>query len=245
MLKLHIPVTGFSGVDLIGQAGLEGQYDNALRGTPGIDEVSVDAAGQVTGTIKNTKPIAGDDLVTSINPQLQVATESALQTAVLGAQAAGNPGATSGAAVVMTTTGRIVAMASYPTYDPSVWSGGISSQQFQQLFGTGHGEPILERATQGQYFPGSTWKVTTTTAAVNAGYSLDGSYGCPGSITDVTARRARAILRHGLLQLRLRHLAEGQPSVRRGDEADLPYSGDAEDGTAVGLRQADRHRPAG
>jgi penicillin-binding protein 2 len=179
---LRIPVTGFSGVDLIGQAGLEGQYDSALRGKAGIDEVAVNAGGQVTGTIKNTKPVAGDDLVTSINPQLQEATESALQAAIMKAQAAGNPGATSGAAVVMTTTGRIVAMASYPTYDPSVWTNGISEKEYNRLFGTADGAPILERATQGEYPPGSTWKVTTLTAAIKDGYSLYSDYDCPGSI---------------------------------------------------------------
>jgi penicillin-binding protein 2 len=180
--KLHIPVTGFSGVDLIGQAGLEAQYDNALRGKPGVDEVSVDAAGLVTGTIRNTKPVAGDDLVTSLNPQLQQATENALQSAIIKAQAAGNPGATSGAAVVMTTTGRIVAMASYPTYNPSIWTGGVSEREFNRLFGMGDGAPILERATQGAYPPGSTWKVTTLTAAIKAGYPLNGQYDCPGSV---------------------------------------------------------------
>ncbi|MGO8958448.1 MAG: penicillin-binding protein 2 [Streptosporangiaceae bacterium] len=180
--KLKIPVTGFSGVDLVGQSGLELQYDNQLRGKAGVDEVSVNAGGLVTGTIKQTKPQAGDDLVTSINANLQIATENALRAAILKAQAEGNAGATSGAAVVMTTTGRVIAMASYPTYDPSVWSGGISEREFKRLFGTGDGEPILERATQGEYPPGSTWKVTTLTAGINAGDPLYGSYDCPGSV---------------------------------------------------------------
>ncbi len=180
--QLHVPVTGFAGDDLVGQSGLEAQYDKQLRGTTGIDEVAVNASGQVTSTIKDVKPQAGDDLVTSINGNVQLATESALQTAIEKTQAEGNTQATSGAAVVMTTTGRIVALASYPTYNPSIWTGGIRAQQFSQLFGTGNGEPILERATQGEYFPGSTWKVTTTTAAVNAGYSLDANYDCPASI---------------------------------------------------------------
>ncbi len=180
--QLHVPVTGFAGDDLVGQSGLEAQYDTQLRGTTGIDEVSVNATGQVMSTIRDVKPRPGDDLVTSINSSLQLATENALRDAILKTQAEGNARATTGAAVVMTTTGRIVAMASYPTYDPSVWSGGISERQFQQLFGTGQGEPILERATQGEYFPGSTWKVTTTTAAINAGYSLNGSYACPSSV---------------------------------------------------------------
>jgi penicillin-binding protein 2 len=180
--QLHVPVTGFSSDDLVGQAGLEAQYDKQLRGTTGLSEVAVNAAGQVTSTIKSVKPVAGDDLVTSINSKLQVATQNILANSVQQAEAA-NPGATSGAAVVMTTTGRVVAMASYPTYDPSVWTGGISQRQFRQLFGTGNGEPILERATQGEYPPGSTFKVTTLTAGVKFGDSLYGTYNCPAATT--------------------------------------------------------------
>jgi penicillin-binding protein 2 len=182
MENLKVPVTGFAADDLVGQSGLEAQYDKELRGTVGVDQVSVNAAGQVTSTIKNTKPQPGDDLVTSINSKLQVATEQILGNAVQSAQAA-NPDANSGAAVVMTTTGRIVAMASYPTYNPSVWSGGISQAEFKNLFGTGNGEPILERVTQGQYNPGSTFKVTTLAAGIKWGDSLYGSYNCPASLS--------------------------------------------------------------
>jgi penicillin-binding protein 2 len=70
-------------------------------------------------------------------------------------------------------------MASAPSYDPSVWNGGISQRQYRQLInGTA---PILNRVTQGQYAPGSTFKVTSTAAAVKAGYSLAGTYNCPAS----------------------------------------------------------------
>ncbi|HSR85727.1 MAG TPA: penicillin-binding protein 2 [Streptosporangiaceae bacterium] len=178
--RLRVPVTGFSGDDLVGQSGLEAQYDKQLRGTTGVAEVAVNAAGQVTSTIKNIKPVAGNNLVTSINSKLQIATQNILANAVQAAQAA-NPGATTGAAVVMTTTGHVLAMASYPSYDPSIWSGGISQRQFNHLFGTANGEPILERATQGQYAPGSTWKVTTLTAGIKFGDPLYGSYDCPGA----------------------------------------------------------------
>ncbi len=181
--QLHVPVTGFASADLVGQSGLEAAYDKQLRGTTGLDEVAVNAGGQVTSTIKDVKPKPGDNLVTSINGNLQLATENALRAAIQNAQSQGDPKADSGAAVVMTTTGRVVAMASYPTYNPGIWSGGITEQQYNQLFGTSQGEPILERATQGQYYPGSTWKVTTTTAAVNAGYSLSATYNCPSSVT--------------------------------------------------------------
>src|SRR5205814_7150487 len=67
----HLPVTGFSGVDLVGQAGLEEQYDSQIRGRAGTQVVSVNAAGDVTGTVKQTQPANGDDLVTSINAQIQ------------------------------------------------------------------------------------------------------------------------------------------------------------------------------
>ncbi len=176
----HQPVTGFTGDDLVGQSGLEAQYDKQLRGTTGVSEVGVNAAGQVTSTIKDTKPVAGDNLVTSINARLQEATQNILGNSVRQAQIA-NPGATSGAAVVMTTKGRILAMASYPTYNPDIWTGGISQKQFRRLFGTADGEPILERATQGEYPPGSTFKVTTLTAGIKFGDSLYGSYNCPAA----------------------------------------------------------------
>ncbi len=178
-----LPVTGFAGVDLAGQAGLEAEYDRQLRGVPGSRELAVDAAGQVTGTVASVPPRPGDYLVTSINSAVQVDAEQALAAAIRQGQAAGNPAHEGGAAVVMTTTGRVVAMASYPTYDPRVWDGGISQAEFRRLFGVAGGEPILNRATQGQYAPGSTWKVTSVAAAVAAGYPLHGSYNCPAAVT--------------------------------------------------------------
>jgi penicillin-binding protein 2 len=180
--KLGIPVTGFSGVDLVGQSGLEQQYDRQLRGRAGTDEVTVNAAGQVTGHMKQVSARPGDDLVTSISSKLQVDAQDALANAIHRTEAAGNTKATTGAAVVMTTTGRVVAMASYPTYNPTVWSGGISAHEFKRLFGSSDSEPVLNRATQGQYAPGSTWKVTSAAAAVAAGYPIDGTYDCPASV---------------------------------------------------------------
>ncbi len=178
----HLSVTGFSGVDLVGQAGLEAQYDSQLRGTPGNQVVYVNAAGDVTGEAGLTPPVSGDDLVTSLNAPLQADVQQALNGAIARSRAAGNA-ANQGAAIVMTTTGRVVAMASYPDYNPSVWVGGISQQEFNDLFGTKDGEPIINWATQGQYAPGSTWKITSTAAAVADGYSLNGLYNCPASVS--------------------------------------------------------------
>jgi penicillin-binding protein 2 len=182
MKKEGLPGTGFSGVDEVGQSGLEGEYDQQLHGTIGQETVRINAAGNVVGTVKTVQATSGDDLVTSINSTLQVDTENALANAIHKTQAEGNAGANSGAAVVMTTTGQIVAMASYPTYNPSVWNGGITQQQFNQIFGTGsNAGPVYNLAIQGEYSPGSTWKVTTTAAAVADGYSLNGLYNCPAS----------------------------------------------------------------
>ncbi len=178
----HLPVTGFSGVDLVGQAGLEAQYDSQLRGQAGTQVVSVNAAGDVTGTVSQAQPVNGNDLVTSINAQIQADTAKALDGAIARSRAAGNA-ANQGAAIVMTTTGRVVAMASYPDYNPSVWTGGISQQEFNNLFGTAGGEPVVNWTTQGQYAPGSTFKVTSTAAAVANGYPLNGLYSCPASVS--------------------------------------------------------------
>ena len=120
--------------------------------------------------------------MTSLNAQIQTDATNALDGAIARSRAAGNA-ANQGAAIVMTTTGRVVAMASYPDYNPSVWTGGISQQEFNALFGTAGGQPIINWTTQGQYAPGSTFKVTSTAAAVSDGYPLNGLYNCPASVS--------------------------------------------------------------
>jgi penicillin-binding protein 2 len=181
MAQEHLPETGFAGDDLVGQAGLEQQYNTALTGKPGTQTVSVNASGDVTGTVSEAPPQNGDTLVTSLNANVQTVAQNALSDAIAKSRAAGNS-VNQGAAVVETTSGRILAMASYPDYNPSVWINGISQQQFNYLFGAASGDPIMNWATQGQYAPGSTFKVTSTAAAVADGYSLYGEYDCPASV---------------------------------------------------------------
>ena len=182
MAREHLPQTGFAAADLVGQAGLEAQYNAALTGKPGTQTVAVNAAGDVLGTVGEKPPVTGDTLVTSLNAKVQALAERALTSAIAKSRAQGNS-VNQGAAIVETTTGRIVAMASYPDYNPSVWTNGISEQQFKYLFGTASGEPVMNWASQGQYAPGSTFKVTSTAAAVANGYSLNGLYACPASVT--------------------------------------------------------------
>jgi penicillin-binding protein 2 len=181
LAQRHLSVTGFSGVDLVGQSGLEAEYDSQLRGQPGNQVVTVNAAGDVTGTDSSTPAQPGDDLVTSINAQIQADAQNALDGAIQRSRTAGNP-ANQGAAIVLTTTGRVVAMASYPDYNPSVWAGGISQSEYNYLTSPKDGEPLNNWTTQGQYAPGSTFKVTSTAAAVADGYSINGLYNCPASV---------------------------------------------------------------
>ena len=177
----HLPETGYAGDDLVGQAGLEAQYNTELTGKPGSQIVSVNAAGDVLATVGGKPAQTGDTLVTSLNAKVQVVAQQALNSAIANARSAGND-VNQGAAVVETTSGRIVAMASYPNYNPSVWTNGISQSEFNYLFGSASGEPAMNWATQGEYAPGSTFKVTSTAAAVGDGFPLNGEYDCPASV---------------------------------------------------------------
>ena len=177
----HLPETGFAGDDLVGQAGLEAQYNAELTGKPGSQIVSVNAAGDVLATVGGTPAQTGDTLVTSLNAKVQAVAQQALNSAINRSRASGNS-VNQGAAVVETTGGRIVAMASYPDYNPSVWTNGISESEFKYLFGSASGDPVLNYAAQGEYPPGSTFKVTSTAAAIADGYSLNGEYDCPASV---------------------------------------------------------------
>jgi penicillin-binding protein 2 len=178
----HLPETGFAGDDLVGQAGLEAQYNAELTGQPGSQIVSVNAAGDVLGTVGGKPAQTGDTLVTSLNAKVQAVAQQALNSAIDRSRASGND-VNQGAAVVETTSGRIVAMASYPDYNPSVWTNGVSQSEFNYLFGSASGDPVMNWASQGQYPPGSTFKITSTAAAVADGFPLDGLYNCPASVS--------------------------------------------------------------
>ncbi|CAB4876451.1 unannotated protein [freshwater metagenome] len=166
----------------IGKAGLELQYDEYLRGTPGIKTVIVDRKEAVTNTAQNTKSVPGAHIVTSLDVRLQAAVEKALGEAVRGAKSRGNY-ADGGAAVVMEVkTGRILAIASYPTYDPNAFEVGLSFEEAKNLYSEKAGVPALNRPIQGLFAPASTFKAVSVVAAANAGYNLQGTYDCPSEV---------------------------------------------------------------
>ena len=171
--------------EVLGKAGLEYQYDDLLRGTPGVKTIVVDRREAATSVLKESAPISGDHLVTSIDAKLQSVVEQQLLAAIARARGGsvdkkGARKADSGAAIVMDVkTGRILAMASYPTYDPNIWENGISQQQASDLYSDAKSVPALSRALQGTFAPASTFKVISVVAADRAGYDLNGTYDCP------------------------------------------------------------------
>ncbi|GGL69572.1 penicillin-binding protein 2 [Streptomyces fumigatiscleroticus] len=174
--------------DQVGRSGLERQYDKALRGKAGVTRYEVDNLGRVIGEAESDAAQPGDNLVTSIDARVQRIAEYELNEAMKTARGefdkntGENYKADSGAVVVMEAkTGRVVAMASNPTYDPNAWVGGISAADYKKLTGKDSNYPLLNRAIQGQSAPGSTFKVISTAAAVEAGYDFDGGYPCTSS----------------------------------------------------------------
>jgi penicillin-binding protein 2 len=166
----------------IGKSGLEIEYDEYLRGVPGIKTFIVDRKEAVTSTSQNTQPIAGNHLVTSLDIRLQSATEKALGEAVLRARSSGYP-ADGGAAVVMDVhNGQVLAIASYPTFDPNAYERGLTVAEANALYSEAKGVPALNRSLQALFAPASTFKVVSLVAAKDAGYDLEKRYDCPSEV---------------------------------------------------------------
>ena len=179
---LRNPELNYYRSEVIGKTGLEIKYNEYLRGIPGIRTVLVNRKEVVTKQSTNTKAIAGNNLITNIDATLQAATEKALKGAVLRARGSGYKGDAGAAVVLEIKTGRVLAMASYPTYDPSLWQKGLTVKQATDLFSEKTGVPALSRAIQGLFAPASTFKTISLIAADRAGYDLNKSYNCPATV---------------------------------------------------------------
>ncbi len=179
-----------SPLSYVGRSGLEASYDRWLRGRSGVREVSVDSMGRVLAHDGTTQPRPGDTLVTSLDAKVQSVVERELKRSIMAARRTTDPVthrkyvADAGSVVVMDAkTGRLVAMASYPTYDPDVWVGGISEGDLKRLYSSQAGTPLLSRAMQGLFAPGSTFKPITTAGALTHGYKTTDRLDCSSSLT--------------------------------------------------------------
>jgi penicillin-binding protein 2 len=168
------PNAGYTQGSQVGQSGVEQQYEAYLRGVAGRQALSVDAGGTVVGTLSRTAPQLGDTVVLNIDAGLQQAVENDLAAQIYTDHHTPDlvdggriPPAINGAAIVLNPqNGQVLALASYPTFDLNAWVGGISTANFASLQSTGAENNY---AIQGQYTPGSTFKLITATAALQDG----------------------------------------------------------------------------
>jgi penicillin-binding protein 2 len=159
----QLKAQGYTLNDDIGKTGLEYTYEDQLRGTPGQKEVEVDSSGRALQTVSQTAPKPGNNLVLTVDLDLQQHFTDILQKYVT------QTGSLDAAAVMMNVhTGEILAMVSLPNYDANVFTGGISTQAFQKLLND-PGKPLVNHAISDQYPPGSTFKTITASAALQLG----------------------------------------------------------------------------
>jgi penicillin-binding protein 2 len=170
-------------LDLVGRTGLEQQYDARLRGTPGTTTVAVDPRGIVTRRLGETEPVPGQDVVTNLDARVQSTAEAALASAVARARTQGYKADSAAAVVLDVRNGGVVAAASYPSYDPDVWTGGVTAAELARLTDPAAGTPLVSRVTSAAFSPASTFKVVSLPAAVRAGNSLAGTYDCTSGYT--------------------------------------------------------------
>jgi penicillin-binding protein 2 len=173
--------------DLVGKAGVEATYERWLRGEPGQEVFLVNSDGEVLREFDPKPPEPGHDLVLSLDVNVQRMVEDELSAGILRARTVYDEStgrslaANAGAVVVLdANTGGIVAMASLPTYRPSWFVRGLTESQRFQLFESRQA-PMLNRATQITYAPGSTFKPFVALAALKEERAtLGGYYDCPG-----------------------------------------------------------------
>ena len=154
---------GFRPGDVIGKGGLEQYYDEFLRGKPGFRKVLVDSRGRVQSELEVVPPQSGQDLVTSIDLDLQLEAEHQLEISATkrGTIIAMDP-----------NNGEILVMASAPSFDPNIFVRGSSSPEGRSqiaAYWQDEKRPLYNRAIQGRYPPGSTWKIPESVAALQQG----------------------------------------------------------------------------
>ncbi len=170
---------GFRPGDIIGKGGLEQYYDEYLRGKPGYRKVVVDSRGRVQNEIEVVQPQAGQDMITTIDLDLQNAAEQQLANSV-----------TKRGTIIATdpNNGEVLVMASLPSFDPNIFVQGSTKPEGRRqiaAYWQDESRPLYNRAIQGRYPPGSTWKIPESLAALQQGVITvkDSNVTCGGGIT--------------------------------------------------------------
>ncbi|MEW6714316.1 MAG: penicillin-binding protein 2 [Nitrospirota bacterium] len=154
----------------VGQWGTEKNYDTLLRGTAAKKIIEVDAVGRVIKDMGINDPVKGRDIRLTIDKNVQQEAEKSLL------------GSTGAVVVLNANTGEVLALASAPAFDPNLFAKGINYRDWQTLLNDPR-KPLLNRAIQSQYPPGSTFKIVSAIAALEEGLITDStSVNCSGSI---------------------------------------------------------------
>lgn len=167
--------------DIVGQAGVEYYYENLLQGIRGEQTVKVDASGNVTAQAGAVPAEPGSDIKLTIDVKIQQACEEGLKISQETAERTGYPGGAGACVCLDCTNGDVLGMASFPSFDPSVFVGGISSDIWSELNDDKGGRPLVNRVVGGQYMSASTIKPLSSFAGMEYGvYTAETRSDCRG-----------------------------------------------------------------
>jgi len=168
--------------DIVGKTGVEAYYDKVLQGEKGFRRFEVDNQGRIRSVLDEGAARAGKDVRLTIDLTVQAVAERALADAIAEAHRQGFRKSRAGAAVVIDVeTGAIIAMASAPTYDPTIFLGGVSSADWAHLNDKSSEYPLNNRAIMAGYAPASTFKAITAMAGLESGLTrASTTFSCSG-----------------------------------------------------------------
>lgn len=169
---------GYQRGDHIGKTGVERSFEQDLRGEPGLEKVEVDAQGRVLRTLGSQEPVPGDDVQLTLDLDVQRLAEESLAQAMEAVREVQDEEyelgwrtyeAPAGAVVVLDARdGSVVALTSSPTFAPEEFVYGIPTERWEWLNDPANDYPLTNRAVQGLYAPGSTWKLVTALAGLES-----------------------------------------------------------------------------
>jgi penicillin-binding protein 2 len=170
----ELKMAAFRGVKLgtiVGQEGLEYYYDRYLRGSPGVQRIEVNASGApVPSALTPKPPTAGHSLKLTLDLGLQKESEKALLKGIENARASGKPAGAGAFTAIDPRNGEVLAIGSYPTFNPNRFAKPLTFSEYKKLAGSAStGGPLTDRAVNGAYPTGSTFKPITAMATLEAG----------------------------------------------------------------------------
>ena len=167
--------------DVVGQTGVESRYESVLQGVRGETTVYVDSSGTVLEESASIAPQSGSDLFLTLDLNVQKAAEESLEKVIMQMRDKGYPASSGSVVAVDCTNGEVIAMASYPTYSPNMFVGGIAAADWDTLSSEDANYPLLNRVIAGQFPSGSTIKPLVTLGALKDGIiDLGSAWYCTG-----------------------------------------------------------------